>query len=282
MIKAKLLATKVWKKFPVFAIAAALLTGAGGFTLATVLKPQMALYPRYSELNYNSGGGNKAVRVTRIISPDYRQPCVEPKGVDGSNLCAAWMAASAADRSALWAGWQLLFSIFGVVGLLISLRYNRQAIALASEANNDNRSNGKKELRAYLDYDGVEFIKSEDDGACLGVKTIIRNYGNTPALNVKFDRNLEIVTHAGRQLMVEPSSVTQLAVAPHDHYTSNMFFFEPIDDELWQNIKSGNFTVHFSVKISYDDVFGEKHDEPIRPLESNGDRPFGIRHQSLL
>ena len=70
-------------------------------------------------------------------SVENQQPCRNPQGHDASDLCAQWRAADAAQRAARWAWWQMVFSLTGIVGLVVTLWFNFAAWDQARKSKRD-------------------------------------------------------------------------------------------------------------------------------------------------
>jgi hypothetical protein len=95
---------------------------------------------------------------------EYRTPCDRPKGKDESDLCAQWKSANAAEDSAFWTKLGFWVGVIGSALLLWQIMLTRQAVEDTSEAtvamrdaNEIARENMEKQLRAYLDFDGVKW-----------------------------------------------------------------------------------------------------------------------------
>jgi|GEM_PF-6891796 len=75
--------------------------------------------------------------ITPSTAPRQKIPCERPLGPDESALCASWRASSASEASARWGFWQLILSFFALVGLGITLWFNKRAIKIALESGKD-------------------------------------------------------------------------------------------------------------------------------------------------
>jgi hypothetical protein len=136
-------------------------------------------YPSY---RYASDEALEATRGSPsqvlIDAAKYKRPCIKPHGHDESDLCAQWRAAKAAERAALWGLVQMVLSAFGVVGLAVTLWYNRNALKLAGEANAVSQRNGEAQVRCYLSV--VEGrVKLSGNVPLFQVK--VKNAGQSPA-----------------------------------------------------------------------------------------------------
>lgn len=116
---------------------------------------------------------------------EYREPCKEPKGRDESDLCAQWRAAKAGEQSALWAEWSFWVGCGGLLGLMLSLYYTREALKSAQDATKHAEESTNRMImtdRAWLTPSSVKQTKITQ-GANKGVAFIVNwvNTGGTPA-----------------------------------------------------------------------------------------------------
>lgn len=123
--------------------------------------------------------------------------------------------------------------------------------------------NSKKELPAYLDFDGVILEKwpEYDDGPDkigMRLSITVKNYGKTPAENAEaaITRKLQIVgkpgftdTMAGQCLIA--------AVAPTDHF--NQRYRVVVSEKFYEDLKAERIIHHLSFIVTYTDVFGDPH-----------------------
>jgi hypothetical protein len=93
-------------------------------------------YPSYDDTS-GQAEATPPAGAKRVGAPRYKTPCQQSQGHDESDLCAQWRAANAAKQAAKWALFQFLLSIFGVIGLVITLWYNKRAIEIALEGGED-------------------------------------------------------------------------------------------------------------------------------------------------
>ena len=160
-------------------------------------------YPRYAN---TPGNAEPTLPQTAPQSgaPNYKVPCESPQGHDESDLCAQWRAANGAKQAARWNLWQLVLGIFGLVGLGVTLSFNKRAIDLALAGTEDTeralkiaednaRANaetvaetrriGEAQTRCYLT--GVSAHAGFVKNGRIMVKCIVKNSGRSPAKNVQ-------------------------------------------------------------------------------------------------
>jgi hypothetical protein len=68
------------------------------------------------------------------VAHQFRSPCDQPSGREDSEICAQWRATQAEEKSAYWAAWSAWVSVFGALGLIISLALTRRAVIVAMNA----------------------------------------------------------------------------------------------------------------------------------------------------
>ena len=106
----------------------------------------------------------------------YKRPCAEPQDQDACDLEAQWKAADAAENAAIWSWWQMIFSAFGLVGLLASLRLTQKALHVT-------RTTAQHQLRAHVLFINCEKVFDERE-ASRGFEVYFQNVGPTPAKHV--------------------------------------------------------------------------------------------------
>ena len=126
-------------------------------------------------------------------------PCINTKGRDESGLCAQWRAANAEKQAANWSLWQLVFSVFGLIGLSLTLWFNKRVIEIALESAKETeaalthaRKVARADLRPWLLYCGFEInrftngvINDEHISRGLLARMQLINSGKSPAARVK-------------------------------------------------------------------------------------------------
>lgn len=137
--------------------------------------------------------------------------------------------------------------------------------------------NSERQLRAYLDFDGVEFLRdpaSDVPGLVRsGVTIKVRNYGHTPASGVAMKIAYLIndpETAQPRWIVSEDKEVSM--IAPTDHHTSNSEF--DIPGEVWTALKLNRTRMRVDILVAYTDEFERPHTLD-SAFESNGLKPFG-------
>lgn len=135
----------------------------------------------------------------------YQAPCREPENPGQCDLEAQWEAADGARDAAKWSWWQMIFSAFGLFGLLYNLKLTRKATTIAVEATKDAEKaleiagrnadaateqvtvaakTAQQQLRAYVF--AIECRLARYDLAHPIVITVrLKNSGQTPAYDLR-------------------------------------------------------------------------------------------------
>jgi len=197
-------------------------------------------------------------------SPLYKQPCRNTPEDRQSDLCAQWKAVD-------WTKMGTIVAIFGTIALLFQIRLGWEAVKdtgkatkAMHEANEIARESMEKQLRAYLDFDGVRWLRDEKRDAAdrvrCGVQVCVRNYGHTPANGVVFGVRYSMRGGEGsnvRPLAEDPGSNNFEMIAPQDHATKNGLF--DIPPAIWALIGDDKLTFITHVHVKYADAFGRPH-----------------------
>lgn len=126
------------------------------------------------------------------------------------------------------------------------------------------REIANKQLRAYLDFDGVWWArfpaKDKLGFVQAGITCRIKNYGHTPAGNTTLEVSWCTIDSNGERSAQQPNPpriVKIASVAPTDHFDYTAQF--PVPEDIW-NALSANAITHITrYKAKFTDVFGESH-----------------------
>lgn len=151
-------------------------------------------YPHYYDGGDKPGGTASAARPQTVQGSREKEPCIDERSRDESDLCAQWRAANAAEDAA-WSAWlQLLIGALGMIGLGVTLWFNRRSLNVAERAIEEARRTGEAQARAYLSVKDAKLTFDKWGVAELSVT--IFNSGNSPARQVSwhFELNLAVIT----------------------------------------------------------------------------------------
>lgn len=188
---------------------------------------------------------------------------------DDADLAAQNRAATAAERSATYAKWQLWLSLLGTLGLLATLfftqrtlRLTQRSLAHAEDALAISRDTAGKELRAYLSAALNPIPLATSAGFTLvGMRIDIqlKNSGATPAYRTSLKYGISIVNagDAAPDLfeLTEGTDATFVIsggeVVAGDHI--------PVRREILAKVGRGESDFYVFVKVLYEDIFGCCH-----------------------
>ena len=218
----------------------------------------------------------------RAESADQQEaPCGPKQYGSNADLCAQWKAADAATDSAWWAWLGGLVGIGSLVGVFVALVIARQSNGIA-------RDTAKKQLRAYLDFNGVTLnsmgVGKVPSATSIELALAIKNYGQTPASKMTIARRFYIQVGSGDWVALLPddvaSSIEFSSIAPNDGGTFNSAFDIPnkVLDAVWA--KTATFKV--LVEIKYFDIFNKEQQLDSAFVSQGNDKRFvvveGTRH----
>lgn len=195
-------------------------------------------------------------------SPIVKRPCEAMNSLNEADLCAQYKAASAAQFSAFWSMIQAITGVFAVIGLIVTLLYNRTALAIAQAAQDSSQDLGQRQVRAYVTFKPDVFI-SIREGGFITVDYTVFNSGQTPARRLHAEIKADVI-------ILHPTRKQVITFVPHDGAKTSVsaqesimmrqvVFKDPIEQDLLDNIIKATSVVLISVRIKvfYKDVFGK-------------------------
>jgi hypothetical protein len=218
-------------------------------------------YPLYQSSPKRYGSGAVSQPVNTVPVSEKKEPCISPTGSDESELCAQWRAVDAAERSAQYAWWQMVISIVGILGLAITLWFNKQAIISAYTSSSEARRLGEAQVRCYVSIETCTFYMTPFGWPSVSLH--IKNSGQSPARHFRWDY-IGIVTPSG------PSDVKWNSGDSHISDNGNFIDVPPGETDTKEAIKGANMTdailkgmidskfgsIRVSVNAQWRDVFG--------------------------
>lgn len=224
----------------------------------------------WSSIDLQEGlAGQKLVVVQDLLrSPQSRasqKSCQSPLSLEESALCAQWQGVKSARDTVYLSFWQLLFSGAGVLGVIMSLEFNRRALAAAHEANKQALQIGEAQTKCYLSVESVRVQWAGDTGREMLIGVDVRNYGQSPAfkvnwkasINCKFidpdhpdlqdDPSYKVEKTVNRDGIVSPGATERFAPSNYGLELKNVDF---------ERIKDGAmFAYTISIEIDAIDIF---------------------------
>jgi hypothetical protein len=171
--------------------------------------------------------------------------------------CQAWRQAEAAERQACIAHTQFLvgslISVFGLVGLFMTIRYTADSAKAASEAARETARSANAQIQADAALLFVEKILF-DEAYPHTVTAVFRNAGKTPAYVAGHRRELLITADElsetptfSRKFTVEPDTLIEAGGT----YTVTGYTSTPMTEVFDSNVHA-----YFFGHVIYMDVFG--------------------------
>lgn len=150
----------------------------------------------------------------------------------------------------------LITSIFGLIGLFLSLYQTRRSIKISETV-------GRTQTRAYLSVE----LDSEFAANSKSYPFRIKNSGVSPAKKVRyvaaqFVLEHPLVEHQGDLIGFNPEERTPVfTIAPGASANGDAEFDSKIRSDDWHIIKSnGSKRIYLVVRVFYDDFFGMPHE----------------------
>lgn len=119
------------------------------------------------------------------------------------------------------------------------------------------------ELRAYLDFDGVWFLRDQEEKdtseeVCTGIKIKLRNYGKTPAKQIMMSTAYFVVSpHMAEHKVAFDTDKQFSYLMPSDDATSNGRFNMP--RMIWQAIDMELAQVRVEAQVQFVDYLESPH-----------------------
>jgi len=187
-----------------------------------------------------------------------------------SDLYAQWSMVWWAKVSAIIAAMGLFITAVGIILVKQTLDANRAAVAAANRANESQREIGEAQVRAYLTISKVVGTFKDGD---LFMQFTLSNSGNSPATNVELP--FEVADGWGSASHVNDVSQWDLLVL--GSLRSGGEHVETFRTRFSSASATGKFTklIKIRVVVTYTDVFGHGHVEPIAfqggfPIDCDG------------
>lgn len=177
----------------------------------------------------------------------------------------------AADRMADLTKLQVVLTVFGTVGLFLTIGLTARSVKVTQDALRDQQTTAKRELRAYL---GVleTFVDPVIEGRPVRVLYRYKNFGATPAVNVRrmTIRNIPKGEVYEPEIRIpddfEWTAVTD--IMPGGTSSFRVTFSAALAEPLLHSFQIGEAAVQAFSVVQYDDVFGESHSLRISEVRS--------------
>lgn len=179
------------------------------------------------------------------------------------------------DTYLVW-GWQikealnsnsgLISAISGVIVAVFtaSLWLSTHLMWRASQSQlRHSEDTARRQLRAYLDFDGVNFLpyeagKKGPDHTWTGIGVQIVNFGGTPALKVIVFVEYLTITPAGEPHQVATDERNVAFISPTDRATVQGRF--DIPNLIFFSLREDKGKMQVNLRVVWEDVFGDRHE----------------------
>lgn len=212
-------------------------------------------------------------------------PCQNIQTHEDSDLCAQWISATAARTEASWESSHYSVELWGAAGLAVSLILSAAAAIQGFRAFRSTKRTEVAQTRAYLFPDGAAIAEghmlAENAEYVPGVLVAIKNFGNTPARNVRHWCGLVLAPNdefdppeidmSGMSGTAYPPQATQTYVRPLTDqpvgvppFWTTICLTEPAKDE----IRNNQLGLMLYGRIEYVDVFKQARTTDYRLMYS--------------
>lgn len=218
-----------------------------------------AAYPRY----FDAVGGHAVTQQPAVANRAPHVPCTAMASRDESDLCAQWRAATAAEHGAFWSFAQMVLSGAGLIGLFVTLWFNRRALEIADKSNLDARKIGQAQVKSYISIGSVKFQITEHGIAVVTFK--LTNAGQSPAVGVKASGKVKIKALTGslQNTLIADSVGSSIIASQSSLKFRGLVFDKGISEDLLDicNLEDDRYVgIWVILNIKYCDVFNNKYE----------------------
>jgi hypothetical protein len=158
------------------------------------------------------------------------------------------------------AGGEIIVTLTGVVLVLFTLIYTRDAARAARDAVDETRRIGEAQTRAYVSIEGSE-VSNFGNGVRPSVTTVIKNTGQTPAYDLKVHTMIGIgpLPYPGGALpdMPPPDPLGSTSnLGPGVQRRNTVTKDNPVTDQEFIDICEGREAIFVIGRVEYSDAFG--------------------------
>lgn len=210
-------------------------------------------------------------------------PAAEQKAREVADLQAQIGMRVAADRMADLTKLQVILTVFGTIGLFLTIGLTARSVKVTQDALRDQQDTAKRELRAYLGI--LETIADPVvEGRPVRVLYRYKNFGSTPALNVRrmSVRNMPVGELDEPEVRIpddfEWAKVSD--IMPGGTSSFRVIFSPALTEPVQHEFQIGRRGVQVFSVVEYDDVFGESHSLRISEIRRGGDLSDNIVNEA--
>jgi len=215
-------------------------------------KPTPSADQPYADSRVDNTLSNIAATDDEQTKRAERPPCGPRQYKSNDDLCAQWEAADAAADAVGWAKWGTWISGLGLIAVAV-------AIFLTVQSNRIARDTAKRQLRAYVGYSNEWYHTEFALGQELLLKPRIINNGETPARNVVWQAQVEMINDPDAENAFVPSPLLpgSRSTLGRGQWTQTRLTVTP-GVENYAIIMAGAAKLYVFGSISYTDIFGDE------------------------
>lgn len=125
----------------------------------------------------------------------------------------------------------------------------------------ERRASERRQLRAYVDFESVEWTmiqkRKEPNTVYRGIRVILKNYGQTPADKLTAKAVFFLERNGTPEQIAVDTKEGLGGIMPGDAFRSQMLF--PMDELTWNEIGDEHLFLVVSIHVAYEDAFGDPH-----------------------
>jgi hypothetical protein len=178
-----------------------------------------------------------------------------------------------------WKGWAAIESLATFAVAIYAVRQFREAREIAERTIGETRRIGEAQVRAYLSCENGSYViqKLNDSENGLFINASLRNFGQSPAINVRLKGFLDALQPAD---VKEQGGMVALvgSVSASGQADAGFGFTREMAGDKWEFIFDRSFPITFAASLEWLDVFGRSHSALIE-LREGGLPPMPPRQR---
>jgi hypothetical protein len=168
-----------------------------------------------------------------------------------------------------WKGWAAIESLATFAVAIYAIRQFREAREIANRTIGETRRIGEAQVRAYLTCESGSYViqRLNDRENGLFIKASIRNFGQSPAINVRLKGFLDALQPADVKERGGMVALVGSIGASGQADAGFGFSREMVEGMKWELIFERSFPITFAATLEWVDVFGRTHSSLIELRE---------------
>lgn len=144
----------------------------------------------------------------------------------------------------------------------------------------DAKESSRRQLRAYVSVTPEKVLNWTNNIDSIGATFHYKNHGQTPALEVFAEFNIEVLADAPNLDVIHVQADYGIAIFPQEDVPAQLVKSPRLSHEEAKDVEADRRRVHIWGKLHYRDVFGESHLTAINVSFGGADFAKGIRTAS--